>query len=107
MKNDIKDQDLYNLFYQLLSNEYVLFNNELIKEDKGVIAGSPLSAFLANYYLKEIDEYFWNQKVFYVRYADDIIIFANTEEEILKYKETLYNYLEKRLVLKMLLEVYL
>lgn len=95
LKKDIKDKDLYNLFYELLSNEFVSFNGLAIKEKKGVIAGSPLSAFLANYYLKKIDEYFWKKDVFYARYADDIIIFAKSKKEINEYKNILYEFLDK------------
>ncbi len=91
--NDI-EPDLYNLISELLNNKCI-YNNEIINEDMGVIAGSPISAFLANYYLKNIDNYFWNEKVFYIRYADDIIIFTNTYEELIKYKNELNNYLVK------------
>ena len=95
LKKDIIDKDLYNLLYSLLNNKKVIFNNKEINEDKGVIAGSPISSFLANYYLKEIDEYFWNEKVFYIRYADDIIMFTNNKEDLFKYKDILNNYLTK------------
>ena len=95
LKEDIKDKDLFNLIKDILSNPDVIYENKIIKEDKGVIAGNPLSAFLANYYLREIDEYFWNQKVFYIRYADDIIIFANTKEEVDTYKDKLFELINK------------
>ena len=91
--NDI-EPDLYNLISELLNNKCT-YNNEIINEDMGVIAGSPISAFLANYYLKNLDNYFWNEKVFYIRYADDIIIFTNTYEELIKYKNELNNYFVK------------
>ncbi len=87
--NDI-EPDLYNLIYELL-NSKCIYNNEIINEDMGVIAGSPISSFLANYYLRDIDNYFWNEHVFYIRYADDIIIFSNTKEELIKYKNELNN----------------
>ena len=87
--NDI-DSDLYNLIYELL-NSKCIYNGETINENMGVIAGSPISAFLANYYLKDLDNYFWNHHAFYIRYADDIIIFTNTKEELIKYKNELNN----------------
>lgn len=95
LNKDIKDKDLYNLFLDILSNKYVMFDNKKIEEEKGAIAGNPISAFLANYYLREIDEYFWKEKVFYIRYADDILIFANTKEEIDSYRKILLDYLKK------------
>lgn len=95
LKKDIKDNVLYNFFVDILNNKYVIFEDEEVYEEKGAIAGNPISAFLANYYLREIDEYFWNQKVFYIRYADDILIFANTKDEINTYKEKLYAFLKQ------------
>ena len=61
LKVDIKDDLLYKIFDELLNNKYVSYNNENIIEEKGVMAGMPLSAFLANYYLKDLDNYFWNE----------------------------------------------
>ena len=95
LKDDIKDKDLYNLIEDIIDNEYVIYEESTIKEKKGVIAGNPISAFLANYYLREIDNYFWNEKVFYIRYADDIIIFTNTKEERDKYRKNLMDFLSK------------
>ena len=94
LKNDISDNDLYQFIFQIIDNPYTIYEENIIEENKGVIAGNHISAFLANYYLKEVDEYFWNEKVFYIRYADDIIIFTKTEEEREYYKNKLMNFLE-------------
>ena len=95
LKKDIDDVELFKLLERTLSNKYVQYNDQIILEEKGVMAGTPISAFLANYYIKEIDEYFWNQKLVYFRYADDIIIFCNNEEEINKYQSILFSLFEK------------
>ncbi len=95
LKNDIKDELLFNLIKNLLCNKKVMYNNEIIEEEKGVMAGTPISAFLANYYIKEMDEFFWNQKLVYFRYADDIIIFCNTKEEVLYYQNILKGIIQK------------
>ena len=96
LKNDIEDKNLLDLIISILINKKVLFNNTIIEEDKGIMAGIPLSAFLANYFIKDIDEYFKNEKVLYLRYSDDIIIFTDTKEDQLKYsnilKELLLSY---------------
>ena len=94
LRKDIKDEDLYQVFVDIIDNPYVLQDGDRIEEKKGVIAGNPISAFLANYYLREMDEYFWNEKVFYIRYADDILIFAKTLEEREKYQKKIYGFLE-------------
>ncbi len=95
LKNDIKDEKLYSLINGILSNESVEFNGEIISEKKGVMAGTPISAFLANYYIKEIDEFFWKQNVVYSRYADDIILFCNTKEELLEMQRILKDFFDK------------
>lgn len=95
LKKDIDDKLLYSIFSQLLLNNTVIYNKKEIIEQKGVMAGTPISAFLANYYIKEIDEYFWNKKIVYFRYADDIIIFCNTKEELNFAIQTLQNYISK------------
>lgn len=95
LKKDIKDEELYLFIKNILLNENVEYSGKIIKEQKGVMAGIPLSAFLANYYIKEIDEYFWNQKLVYLRYADDIIMFCNEKEELQRYQKKLKEYIEK------------
>lgn len=95
LKDDIKDERLYSLFCELLKNEYVEYNGEIISEKKGVMAGTPISAFLANYYIKEIDDFFWNKKLVYARYADDIIIFCNNKEELIAYQGILKDFINK------------
>lgn len=95
LKKDIKDKDLYSFIEDIIDNPYVLYEDKKIEEKKGVIAGNPISAFLANYYLRELDEYFWNENVFYIRYADDIIIFTKSKKDRDKYQKKLYEYLEK------------
>lgn len=47
---------------------------------KGMMAGSPLSPFLANLYLDDLDKYFEDKCFFYARYSDDIIFFTETDE---------------------------
>ena len=76
LQRDIADKKLLKLFDSLLQSDEATYHGKLLTEQKGVMAGTPISAFLANYYIKEIDEYFWNQNVVYARYADDIICFV-------------------------------
>lgn len=94
LKKDIQDKALLNLISTLITNNNVIYNNTNLAEEKGAMAGVPISSFLANYYIKEIDKYFKKQKLVYLRYADDIIIFTNTKEEITKYSKILKDLLE-------------
>ena len=49
------------------------------------MAGCPLAAFLANVYLSDLDWYFYGQGILYGRYSDDIILFADSEQEVKQY----------------------
>jgi hypothetical protein len=60
----------------LLREEWVLSGAETVREQKGVMAGTPLSAFYANLYLRSLDACFAARGVPYARYSDDIILFA-------------------------------
>ena len=95
LKTDIKDEMLFSLLESILKNDSVIYNDEIIHEKKGVMAGTPISAFLANYYIKEIDEFFWNQKLVYCRYADDIILFCQNKDELISFKQKLLAYFDK------------
>lgn len=95
LKNDLNDENLYDFFFKLLSNPYVEYSGKQIAEGKGIMAGIPISAFLANYYLKDMDAYFHEQNIIYARYADDIIVFAKTETEIKNLQNTLHKFIEK------------
>lgn len=95
LMKDIKDPLLYSVVESIISNDAVEFHGEIIHEKKGAMAGIPISAFLANYYIKEIDEYFWNKKVVYSRYADDIILFCNNKEELETYQKELISMIYK------------
>ena len=90
------DEDLFSLFTSILEDNKVLFRGEVIKENKGAMAGIPISNFLANIYLKDLDQYFWKQKVIYLRYADDILLFARSEEEIKAYADYLLKHLHSK-----------
>ena len=65
----------------------------MIAESKGIIPGAPFSAFTANVYLMDLDRYFYNAHVEYMRYSDDILILADDEaalqSHILHVKEVL------------------
>lgn len=93
LENDLNDSKLYHLIKQLLTNNKVEENGKIVEEEKGIMAGVPISSFLANYYLKDLDYYFYNNKITYCRYADDIIIF-DSEENIKKHQEYIAEYLK-------------
>ena len=83
------DDKLLAFMKALLQEERALQNGEEIREQKGIMAGTPIASFYANLYLKDLDDYFMEQCVIYARYSDDIIVFAETEDEISKYKKVI------------------
>ena len=93
LKKDLDDKRLYNLIEELLLNKQVKYEDKIILEEKGIMAGVPISAFLANYYLRDLDKYFYENNILYARYADDIIVFGNTMEEVKKYQEIIKQFL--------------
>jgi hypothetical protein len=50
------------------------------------MAGTPVAPFLANLYLREMDEHLAGKAVAYARYSDDIIMFAKSYEQIFELK---------------------
>lgn len=96
LKEDLQDEKLYNIIEQILKNKEVKFNGEIISEEKGIMAGVPISSFLANYYLKDLDKYFYERNISYARYADDIIFFSNSTKERNEYKEKIDEILQEK-----------
>jgi len=76
------EEEIYEFLERLLREPYVLRDGEQITTRKGIMAGLPVSAFLANVYLMELDHEMERRGVLYARYSDDIILFAPTREEL-------------------------
>jgi retron-type reverse transcriptase len=91
----VNDQPLYHFFEKLLNDDRAICNGLLIHEPRGVMAGTPISPFLANIYLMELDRYFYDRGVIYARYSDDIILFAPERETLDQHIQTLNQFLVK------------
>ncbi len=75
------DMETYRLISDLLTDPRVeLPDGTISREKKGIMAGVPLSSFLANVYLNALDWHFQKAGITYARYSDDIILFAPTDE---------------------------
>jgi len=77
-----EDPAVFRFLARLLENPRVLENGRLLEEEKGIMAGCPVSTFLANVYLAELDRLFYEKGWLYARYSDDIIIFAPSREAL-------------------------
>ena len=84
-------QTLEDLFY----DDHCIYQSEIIEEYKALIPGTPIASFLANYCLRELDEYFEREGVLYARYSDDIIVMRDTKEEIEKDITVINEFIEK------------
>lgn len=97
LRDNIKDDDLLvNFICSLISSTKAYFNEDIIDCRKGIMAGVPISGFLANLYLAELDNLFHQQNILYARYSDDIIVFGPTKEDISKHKSSIHQFLHDR-----------
>ena len=92
LENDIQ---LYTFMKVVLKNPYVEKDGEIIEQKKGIMAGIPVSSFLANLYLHEMDAYFEKENILYARYSDDVIVFARTEAKLQEYVKIIDTFLQK------------
>lgn len=84
-----KDKVFIFVLENTILNPYSIdIDNKITKTPKGLMAGTPLAPTLTNIYLKALDDYFYQRKINYIRYSDDIILF-----DYPKYIENHYNYI--------------
>ena len=77
-----EDQSLLCFLEGLLLDQTTIWNDTPIVENKGAIPGAAVSSFFANLYLNELDHIFYRSGVDYIRYSDDILVIADTEQEL-------------------------
>ena len=87
------DPELFRFLRRLLEEPEVLENGQPVTDEKGIMAGTPVASFYANLYLRELDEAFAQDGIPYARYSDDIIVFADSREEVLRRAERIRNFL--------------
>lgn len=94
-----EDAKLYAFLQKLLkANQAVIQEKDgscIISENRGAMAGIPISPFLANIYLMEVDHFFEKAGVLYFRYSDDILLFADSKEELQEYQKQLYDKIQE------------
>ena len=87
------DERLYGFLAGLLTEPNVLDRGRIITERKGIMAGTPLSSFYANLYPAGLDRHFAKGGVLYARYSDDMIVFADSKEEVQARAQYIRDYL--------------
>lgn len=98
-----EDAKLYAFLQKLLrANQAVIQERDcpcIISEDRGAMAGIPISPFLANVYLMEVDYFFEKAEILYFRYSDDILLLADSKEELQEYQRQLYEKIQENQLL--------
>ena len=89
------DPDLLTFLKDLLTEERVTdkITGKEIREQKGIMAGTPLASFYANLYLRDLDGVFFERKIPYFRYSDDIIVLGDSYEEVKGYADEIKEFL--------------
>jgi group II intron reverse transcriptase/maturase len=77
----------------------IQINGRLVKRRKGIPQGSPLSPFLANIMLHELDRELERQGCRFVRYADDFSIYTKSKASARKVGNAVYKFLKNKLKL--------
>lgn len=73
---------LFRFLANTLKDPLVNDGGKIVEDSKGIMAGTPVSTFLANLYLSSLDWDFSRENRLYARYSDDIIIFAPTQAQL-------------------------
>lgn len=89
-----EDPELYNFLKALLTQPFVRDRGKLVTEKKGIMAGTPISSFYANLFLKDLDQYFMEKEVIYTRYSDDILVLAKEKEALEEYVAYIREFLQ-------------
>ena len=56
-----------------------------VKRGKGIRQGMPIASLLASFYLQDFEAILAKANINYIRYADDLVVFANKREDIKNY----------------------
>ena len=95
----IKDGRVISLIHKYLKAG-VMVNGVVQESTVGTPQGGPLSPLLSNIVLNELDKELEKRGHPFVRYADDCVIFCKTPRAAERVKESITNFIEKKLHLK-------
>ena len=98
MEDALKDEPaLFRFLTELLTSPYVTEQGQVADDpQKGIMAGTPFSTFLANLYLCDLDRLFCEEDRIYARYSDDIILFSPTQEALEQDIQRIHDHLNSK-----------
>lgn len=90
----VSDGKVLNLLKQFLKSG-VVEDGGLKPTETGAPQGGVISPLISNVYLDEFDKHMRENDIRIVRYADDILVFAKTKAQLMKYKQIAERKLEE------------
>jgi RNA-directed DNA polymerase len=93
----VRDKRLLRLIGEYLRAPMQFPDRTKEKRMKGTPQGGPLSPLLANIYLDPLDKELEARELAFVRYADDIAVFASSERAAARILESVTRWIEKHL----------
>ncbi len=90
------DPKICSFFRKLLTRGKFYRDGKLSEGSTGALSGCPLTTFFENVYLKDVDTYIKSNSDYYCRFADDIAIFVQSNEEAEKIYDRVKELFEER-----------
>ena len=84
LKQKIKEEDSLELIMYSETTPSLQEGGEVKEKTVGIYQGSIVSPILSNIYLNDLDHSFDGREIFYMRYADDILIAAKSKESAMQ-----------------------
>lgn len=99
LREQVNDSTTLNLIRKYLGAG-VMENGLETATKTGVPQGGPLSVVCSNVYLDKLDKELEQRALRFVRYADDVLIFTKSEKAANRVKNSISDWLERKLFLK-------
>ena len=88
------EPEVLRLFLSFLAQPRIVDGVQTLR-DKGSPQGADLTTFFYNLYLKDFDHHMVNEGFRYSRYSDDIIVWARTQDEAMRARRAVEQFLKK------------
>lgn len=97
LEHDLDDPRLTRFLGAMLLDPRVIRDGVTTNDvRKGAMAGIPTSSFIANLYLSDMDFDMGRRGFTYMRYSDDIILLAESEETLMEGRDVMLSHIESK-----------